>query len=109
MKRRVITVVALLVCSALAIVNAAPRRTGMSSWDETMSTMSGTLMAKDGKFFLTDESTHAMVEVRGEGLQKYVGKKVTVSGQVAPGVEGNPAILTVSTVKNAVALGGKAA
>jgi hypothetical protein len=72
--------------------------------------MSGTLTSQNGKFFLTDSATGTKVEVRGEALQKYVGQKVTVAGQVTPGAAGSPQVLVASSVSRAAAIsGGKAA
>jgi hypothetical protein len=71
--------------------------------------MSGTLTANGGKFFLTDDVTGAKVEVRGEGLGKYAGQKVNLTGELAPGTAGSPQVLTTSSVTRTAAVGGKAA
>src|SRR5208283_2807077 len=103
MNRTVLKLVALLVCSALAIATGAPRSPASST------TMSGTLTSKDGEFYLTDEASNSTVEVRGEGLEKYLGQKVSVTGQVSAGPEGSPVVLNATQVSRAAALGGKAA
>ncbi len=103
MKRIVIRWAALLVCSALAYATGAPRSPAPPT------TMSGTLTSKEGEFYLTDEASNSTVEVRGDGLQRYVGQKVNVTGQVTAGPEGSR-VLTANQVSRAAAsLGGKAA
>ena len=103
MKGTLLKLAALLVCSALAYAAGAPRSPASST------TMSGTLTSKDGEFYLTDEASNSTVEVRGEGLQKYVGQKISVTGQVSAGPEGSPVVLNATQVSRAAALGGKAA
>ena len=61
---------------------------------------------------LKDQATNKTFEVRGEGLEKYVGQRITVTGQLTPGATGALDIVTVSQVSRAAAaapLGGKAA
>src|ERR1700691_1768891 len=103
MKGTLLKLAALLVCRALAFAAGAPRSPASST------TMSGTLTSKDGEFYLTDEASNSAVEVRGEGLQKYVGQKVSVTGQVSAGPEGAPVVLNATQVSRAAALGAKAA
>jgi hypothetical protein len=102
MKSMMLRVTAVLVCAVLAAMAAPPG-------SQAESTMSGTLTSADGKFFLTDEATRTSVEVRGEGLEKYVGQRIRVSGQVAPGPAGAPQVLAASQVSRAAAVAGKAA
>jgi hypothetical protein len=40
---------------------------------------------KDGKYFLTDTTTHVTVQLEGTDLAKYVGKCVEVTGSIIPG------------------------
>jgi hypothetical protein len=108
MKRIVFSVVALLVLSAFTLPAAAPRP-GSSQTGQSVTSLSGKLTARDGKFFMTDDVTKATVEVRGEGLQRWVGKNVRLTGQMTPAAAGQPAVFSVSQVSQAAAVGGKAA
>jgi hypothetical protein len=40
---------------------------------------------KDGKYFLTDDTTHVTVQLEGPDLANYVGKCVEVTGSMIPG------------------------
>jgi hypothetical protein len=42
----------------------------------------GTISKNGDKYFLTDETTHVRVELRGPGLEQLVGQRVQVSGVV---------------------------
>jgi hypothetical protein len=44
--------------------------------------ISGVLEARNGKLFLRDEATQTVFEVRGEGLETLVGKKVKLAGDL---------------------------
>jgi hypothetical protein len=46
--------------------------------------MTGTLQAKDGKFFLTDSTAKVTVELVGPDLAQYIGKTVDVTGSSIP-------------------------
>jgi hypothetical protein len=48
--------------------------------------MTGVEEFKDGKYFLTDSTTHVTVQLDGTELAKYVGKCVEVTGAIIPGV-----------------------
>ena len=109
MKRMFAMFAAMLVCGALAVATATPRSPAPTQAGQASSTMSGTLTTKGGQFFLTDSTTGTTVEVRAAGLQKHVGHKVTITGQVSPGSAGSPQILTASSVSRGAAVGGKAA
>jgi hypothetical protein len=50
------------------------------------STISGTLARRNGRFFLTDETSRVTVELRGTGLEKVVGSTIQVAGQTMKGV-----------------------
>jgi hypothetical protein len=50
------------------------------------SKMTGCVVNKDGRFFLTDETTNVTVELRGAGLEKQAGHKVEITGSQLPGV-----------------------
>jgi hypothetical protein len=109
MKQMLLTMAALLLSSVFALATAAARPPSAQA-GQASQTVSGTLTAKDGKFFLTDSATGITVEVRGEGLQKHAGQKVTATGVVAAGAAGSPQVLTVSSISRAsAAVGGKAA
>lgn len=79
--------------------------------------LTGVVTAKDGKYFVTDESTRTTAEVRGEGLEKYVGAKVQIRGKSLTGVTPAPGATLVFAVSDitpvgvgaAAAGGGKAA
>jgi len=45
----------------------------------------GVLESRNGKFYLTDSTTHVTVELQGTDLAKYVGKTVEVTGSTIPG------------------------
>jgi hypothetical protein len=44
--------------------------------------ISGILEARNGKLFLRDEATQTVFEVRGQGLESMVGKKVKLVGEI---------------------------
>ena len=72
----------------------------------TPTTMSGKVELADGKYMLTDSATKVSVELRGPNLDKYVGKKVKVTGNLS-----GSDVLQVLTVVPAVsdrAAGGAA-
>ncbi|HET8550564.1 MAG TPA: hypothetical protein VFL57_21280, partial [Bryobacteraceae bacterium] len=76
MKKLLLIIAAVLVCGSL-VATAAPRPSASPQGGTAPSTMSGTLTRAGDKYFLTDTATKARVEVRGEGLAKYVGQKVS--------------------------------
>jgi hypothetical protein len=45
----------------------------------------GVEKSKDGKYLLTDDTTHVTVQLEGPDLEKYVGKCVEVTGSIIPG------------------------
>ena len=108
MKRMLLTAAALLVVLALTLP-AAVARPGPDP--QAAETVSGKLTASNGKFFITDASTRAVLEVRGEGLKRYVGKNVRLAGRTTPAPAGQPAVFTASQISQAAtaAAGGKAA
>ncbi|HYP07125.1 MAG TPA: hypothetical protein VER03_12915 [Bryobacteraceae bacterium] len=109
--KKLFTLAALLACAAIGVASAARPPAASNHAGRISSTTTGTLTEKEGKFFLTDDTSHTRYEVRGEGLQKYAGQKVSIGGQVVPGSTGSPDILIVSEVsrKAAAAPIGKAA
>jgi hypothetical protein len=109
MKRLVSTLLAVLACSVFAVAVAAPRPPASTQVGQTTTTVSGTLTAKGNKFYLSDEASGSTVEVRGAGLQKYVGSKITATGQMTPSPAGTPGILTASQVSRKAAVVAKAA
>ncbi len=50
------------------------------------SKLTGCVVSKDGRFFLTDETSNVTVELRGAGLVQQAGHKVEVTGAQLPGV-----------------------
>jgi len=63
---------------------------------------SGVEEFREGKYFLTDATTHVTVELEGSDLAKYVGKCVEVTGSIIPGANPtSPAsqLIQVATIK----------
>ena len=108
MKKTMSTLLALLTCGACLVITAAPGSPVVTQMNAT-SSMSGTLTGKNGKFFLRDQVTRTMVEVRGQGLQKFVGSKVNVTGQLQARPSGSLQVLNASEVSRAVAVSTRAA
>ena len=50
------------------------------------SKLTGCVVNKDGRFFLTDETSNVTVELRGAGLTQQAGNKVELTGSQLPGV-----------------------
>ncbi len=50
------------------------------------SRLTGCVVNKDGRFFLTDETSNVTVELRGAGLAEQAGHKVEITGSQLPGV-----------------------
>ncbi len=48
--------------------------------------VTGPLVFRDGRYFLTDCTTRVTAELRGDNLAQYVGKKLEVTGSPIPGV-----------------------
>ena len=68
--------------------------------------MSGTVVVKDGKYFLSDEKSHRTVELRGSAVKRYAGKRVTVTGHAMQGATlaaGVTEVILVSKIGTAVA------
>jgi hypothetical protein len=63
--------------------------------------VNGVVVKAGDAYFLTDEATQVTVELRGEGLQNAVGKRVHVSGSVEAGTpaKGATQIVRVSDLK----------
>jgi hypothetical protein len=64
--------------------------------------MTGVEEFRDGKYFLTDDTTHVTVQLEGPDLAKYVGKCVEVTGSIIPGATPpSPAsqLIQVATIK----------
>jgi hypothetical protein len=64
--------------------------------------VTGVEKLKDGKYFLTDDTTHVTVQLEGADLEKYVGKCVEVTGSIIPGATlASPAsqLIQVATIK----------
>ena len=70
-------------------------------------TITGVVTTKDGKYFLKDLTTGVTVELRGNDLNQYVGKKVDITGSVIPGATpANPATEVVQVGNLHPAAGG---
>lgn len=71
--------------------------------------LTGVVQADGGLYFLTDSTTGVKVELRGNDLARYVGKKVTFSGSVIPaqapaaGASQVVQVVTIDTVRGAAA------
>jgi hypothetical protein len=50
------------------------------------SRLTGCVVSKDGRFFLTDETSNVTVELRGAGLAQQAGSKIEITGSQLPGV-----------------------
>ena len=50
------------------------------------SKLTGCVVSKDGRFFLTDETSNVTVELRGASLTQEAGHKVELTGSQLPGV-----------------------
>lgn len=76
--------------------------------------MTGTIQKSDDKFLLTDEDSKTVVELKGQNLASYSGKRVTIIGAVIPGAvaaAGAAQVVSVTTVSvlGAAAVAGGAA
>lgn len=109
MKSMLLTLTALLAFGAHSVATAAARPSASAQAGQPSATMSGTLTSNAGKFFLTDDATRTTVEVRGEGLAKHLGQKVSLTGELTAGTAGSPEVLTISSISRTAAVGGKAA
>jgi hypothetical protein len=78
--------ISLLLLGSL-LMNAAPSQ-GQEARASPAATapvkLSGIVTAKDGKYFLTDSTTNSTVELRGGDLKRFVGKQVTITGELTP-------------------------
>ncbi|HYP12283.1 MAG TPA: hypothetical protein VEQ63_00040 [Bryobacteraceae bacterium] len=102
--KRMFSVGALLACSVAATAMAAPRMAVPQGTQQTGTTLTGTVSHKDGKFYVKDQSTQSVVEVRGSGLEKWVGKHVRVAGLVTLGTVARPEILVISEITKAAGM-----
>ena len=69
--------------------------------DSTSSHLVGVVRKQGNKFFLTDETTHVTVELRGPGLSGKAGKRVDVNGSVDAGAapaEGAAQVVQVTSI-----------
>lgn len=71
--------------------------------------ITGTLSKKDGAYFVTVAETGVVYEVTGSGLDKYVGKKVKVTGTPDPSKKGKDKAAAVIVVSGVSAAGAAAA
>ena len=64
--------------------------------------LTGVLVSRDGKFFLTDSTANVTMELQGTDFAKYVGQTVEVTGSTVPGVAaatGASQVVQVATIK----------
>jgi hypothetical protein len=69
--------------------------------------MSGTVVVKDGKYLLSDEKSRRAFELRGRGVKRYAGKRVTVTGHAMQGATlaaGVTEVIMVSKIGTAAAV-----
>lgn len=59
--------------------------------------VTGRLEKKEGRYLVTDETTNVTVELVGEGLEKYVGRRIEATGVIDPTAK--PAAPASSSVK----------
>ena len=62
---------------------------------------SGCLLLKEGKYLLTDETTHVTLQLQGAGLEKEAGNRVEITGAVdpaAPAMAGATQLINVHAV-----------
>ena len=81
--------VATLLLGNLGSIEAAPAQ------------FSGKVTVKHGRFLLADPAAHVTVELRGDQVRQFVGKTVTVTGEIAVGatpVTGAGSVVLVSTI-----------
>lgn len=100
---------ALLVCSVFAVAADVPPAPGSPPVGPDSTTLSGTLIAKGGMFFLSDEATGLTWEVRGPGLKKDAGHRVRLTGTVKLVAAGSQQVLIVGQSSRLSAIGGKTA
>lgn len=71
--------------------------------------VTGTLKKEAGKFVMVDDATHTSFEIRGTGLEKFVGSHVAVTGELINGVAGVGPIVEMTSATKVAAVAGKAA
>jgi hypothetical protein len=71
----------------------------------TPTVLCGTALLVDGKLMLTDKTAGITLELTGTGLEQYVGKSISVKGNMA----GNDALHVLSVKRDACGGGGAAA
>src|SRR4028119_1480858 len=72
----------LFACAAMGVASAAGQTPVTTQASHMSSSMSGTLTAKQGKFYLNDDASHTTLEVRGAGLKQHVGHQVNLTGEL---------------------------
>jgi hypothetical protein len=73
------------------------------------SRLNGALQRRNGRFFLTDETSRVTVELRGSGLDKVIGSRIEVLGQTMSGVTPAAGASHVVSVTSFNVVGGAAA
>jgi hypothetical protein len=66
--------------------------------------MTGVVESRDGKYFLTDCTTHVTVELQGPDVAKFLGKTVEITGSSIPSATlaaGASQLVQVATIKAA--------
>jgi hypothetical protein len=77
----------------------------------TAAKMTGRILKRNGKYFLTDKTTNVTVELQGSNLDRYIGKSVTVTGSISPNMvaAGAAQVVQVTDVSLAPAAAGTGA
>ncbi len=78
----------LFIMGSFSVMIAAPIPDGQGNQIPSKSKatieLTGTVISKNGKYLLTDATTHRTVELRGKRFAAYVGKSVVVRGEAVP-------------------------
>jgi hypothetical protein len=74
---------------------------------QTATKMKGCESKKDGKYFLTDDTTHVTVELQGPDAAKNVGHQIEITGSMIPGATPAPGASQVVQVVTMDSVGAK--
>ncbi len=73
--------------------------------------LSGTLQSRDGKYYVTDTTSHITVELQGNDLASYVGRNVDIQGSTIPdavAAGGASSVVRVATISPHIGAAGAA-
>lgn len=62
----------------------------------TASSMRGTLTKENGRFVLPDETSGLKVQLTGEGLEREIGRRVSVTGSASPSSDNSTQLIQVA-------------